>query len=250
VNLETPPRPDLPAEATTSLNANKAGEVLWESAWSALVLAFLAQIFGSIVVGIVGGMWHDMTPSLPPGLAHKPQAEAEPSAWNFSWLQEHRFALLFAAFFLVEAGTRLARYSGNARQRRAAALIQRLRRRASAEWINVIVVNAFGAFVTVLVIQVTQQFTWSALLWSFIWDAIRSVARTVASVLPGGGLFRGVGALFSWYQENQFKFMFWFLYAAAICDDLGLPNFKSLGRYLWRRWRRRHLPPAEKPAES
>ncbi|HWW01402.1 MAG TPA: hypothetical protein VNZ64_17025 [Candidatus Acidoferrum sp.] len=31
--------------------------------------------------------------------------------------------------------------------------------------------------------------------------------------------------------QNQFKFTFWFFYTAAICDDLGLPNFKTLGRY-------------------
>lgn len=210
----------------------------------------MAQLFGSIVVGIVGGMWHDMAPSLPPGLEHKPQPEAEPSAWNFSWFQEHRFALLFAVFFLVEAVVRLARHAGSEKQRKAAALVQRLRRRVMAEWINVIVVNAFGAFVTVLVIQITQQFTLTALIWSFIWDLIHSLASMITSALPGGGFFRGIGALFNWYQDNQFKFMFWFLYAAAICDDLGLPNFKTLGRYLWQRWQRRRSPPAEKPAES
>jgi hypothetical protein len=232
------------------LNSSKASDVLWESAWSALVLAFLAQLFGSIVVGMLGWMWDDMMPSLPPGLAPKPQLEVEPSCWNFSWFQQHRLALLFAAFFLVEALTRLAHHAGSDRQRKAAALILRLRRRASAEWINVIVVNAFGAFVTVLVIQITQQFTWIALVWSVIGGAILSLLHTLTSALPEGGIFHGIGALFNWYQENQFKFLFWFLYAAAICDDLGLPNFKSLGRYLWRRWQRRHSPPAEKPAES
>lgn len=191
-----------------------------------------------------------MIPSMPPGMEQKPRLEAQPGAWDFSWFQQHRFALLFAAFFLVESVTRLARHGGSERQRKAAAVVRRLQRRVSAEWFTVLIVNAFTAFVAVLVIQITQQFTWTALVWGIISGAVQSLAQMVASALPGGGLLRQLGAFFNWYQENQFKFLFRFLYAAGICDDLGLPNFKTLGRYLWRRWQQRHSPPAEKPAES
>jgi hypothetical protein len=250
VNPSPPPQPALPPERSANLNTSKTSEILWESAWSALVLAFLAQLFGTIVVSIVGWMWHDMTPSMPPGMERKPHLEAEPGAWDFSWFQQHRFALLFAVFFLVETVTRMARHAGSERQRKAAAVVRRLQRRVSAEWVNVLVVNAVTAFVTVLVIQITQQFTFTALVWSFVGGAIQSLAHMVASAVPGGGLFRRIGEFFGWYQENQFKFLFWFLYAAAISDDLGLPNFKTLGRYLGRRWCRRRSPPAEKPAES
>jgi len=187
---------------------------------------------------------------MPPGMEQKPRLEAEPGGWDFSWFQQHRFALLFAVFFLVESATRLARHGGNKRQRKAAAVVRRLQRRVSAEWFTVLIVNAFTAFVAVLVIQITQQFTWTALVWSVVGEAIQALAQMVASALPGGGLLRQLSAFFTWFQENQFKFLFWFLYAAGICDDLGLPNFKTLARYLWRRRRQRHAPPAEKPAES
>lgn len=250
VPVNPAPQAGLPSKRSTELNTSKAGDILWESAWSALVLAFLAQLFGSIVVSVVGWMWHDMIPSMPPGMEHKPGLEAERGTWDFSWFQQHRFALLFAVFFLVESATRLARHGGNERQRKAAAVVRRLQRRVSAEWFTVLIVNAFTAFVAVMVIQITQQFTWTALVWSVVGDAIQSLAHMVASALPGGGLLRQLGAFFNWYQENQFKFLFWFLYAAGICDDIGLPNFKTLARYLWRRWQQRHLPPAETPAAS
>ncbi|MGO8700201.1 MAG: hypothetical protein ACLQVY_21130 [Limisphaerales bacterium] len=32
---------------------------------------------------------------------------------------------------------------------------------------------------------------------------------------------------------------FWILYAAGVFDDLGVPNLKTLARWLWRRWRKK-----------
>jgi hypothetical protein len=41
----------------------------------------------------------------------------------------------------------------------------------------------------------------------------------------------------SWYDQNQLKFNFWLIYLAAVCDDFGIPNLKSLVRWGWRKWR-------------
>jgi hypothetical protein len=49
-----------------------------------------------------------------------------------------------------------------------------------------------------------------------------------------------VGDWVSWYQGNQAKLYFWIIYLGGIIDDLGVPNFKTLARWGWRRWRKRH----------
>ena len=51
--------------------------------------------------------------------------------------------------------------------------------------------------------------------------------------IPGSN---SLANLANWYGDNQFKFMFWLFYSAAICDDLGLPNYKALARFLWQRF--------------
>jgi hypothetical protein len=56
----------------------------------------------------------------------------------------------------------------------------------------------------------------------------------MASAGPGAG---SVGRWYWWYGQNQAKFLFWLLYSAAICDDLGLPNYKTLIRWGGRRLR-------------
>jgi hypothetical protein len=63
--------------------------------------------------------------------------------------------------------------------------------------------------------------------------------HSITDALPGSGVIHGITSLFSWYGENQFKFTFWLLFSAGICDDLGLPNYKTLSRWIWRKLRRR-----------
>jgi hypothetical protein len=64
--------------------------------------------------------------------------------------------------------------------------------------------------------------------------------------LAGGSLPDLVERWFSWYGANQAKFAFWLLYSAALCDDLGLPNYKTLARRPWNRFskefQRRKVP--------
>jgi len=184
-----------------------------------------------------------MTPSLPPGVQRKPVLETGSSpAWNAAgaWLRQHQFALIFGLIFTAKSAARLLKHSTNQRHRQAAALATRILRRLSDEWFGLVVANAFTAFWLTLAIQCTQTFTWRLFFWHLLAEFFRPALHALAGVVPGSGFF---GDLFTWYQDNQLKFTFWILYSGAICDDLGLPNYKSLGRWI----RRRFLAPAARP---
>ena len=235
-NAPTPPScpgPARPAELTF----DRVVEVLWDSAWEALILAFLVQLFGSIAVGLVSGLWLEMAPSLPPFFAHQPLAEAGAGAgFKFTFLQQHRLVFLFAVLFVGKSAAQLLRHSGKEEHRQAVARLQGILGRVSGQWFKLVVVNAFTAFVAVMVLQLTQQFSGTQLLWQFVCDLCRPAFQAVVGLLPGAGTASLLENLAAWYGDNQFKFMFWLCYSAAICDDLGLPNYKTLARFLWRRF--------------
>jgi hypothetical protein len=77
------------------------------------------------------------------------------------------------------------------------------------------------------------------LAWQFVGGLLSPMLHAIGKLLPGTDLLASWG---SWYADNQFKFTFWLFYSAAICDGLGVPNYKTLGRMLWqrcvRRWNR------------
>jgi hypothetical protein len=274
VNTERPEPPfaparvpeDLPAERVGALPAKKVpkpltaervGDILFECASEAVLLAFMVPLLGGWAVDLVGDILRDMTPSLP-AHAHRQLLEAEPSpAWNAvgAWLREHRFAILFALFFVAKSATRLIKHSSNEKHRRAAALTSRILRAVSEDWFSLVVVNAFTAFWLTMVVQWTQGYSWKHFLWQVVADQASPAVQELARIAPGSGLLR---ALFAWYQANQVKFTFWLLYSAAICDDLGLPNYKSLWRWFRRRLQKRfsasrpsgQTPPAPQPCAA
>jgi hypothetical protein len=183
-----------------------------------------------------------MTPSLPPGLASEPKLEAEGSSpLNFTFLREHKNALIFLVLFCGIAAGRLLQYSRNEDQRRAVAWANRVFRRIADNWLGLIVLNAFLTVIAVMIIQFTQQFTLTAFLWHTCGDLTTALLRNVASLFSSDAV-QYVENLIGWYKVNQPKFLFWLLYTAAICDDLGLPNYKTFGKFLWRRLFKREQP--------
>ena len=200
-------------------------------------MAFLVSILGSIAIGILSGICGQMTPSLPPGLeGHPASTSALAQWWHASKIAIHRhaFAILFLALFVVKSALGLAHYAGDPRQRNAAARALRATRRISRDWFGLLIRNAFAAFVGVLVLQFVQEFS----LTHWLWEAGRNVLYQVleaAGRLVGGSLPGLVERWFAWFGANQTKFVFWLLYSAAICDDLGLPNYKTLARRAWKR---------------
>jgi len=221
-------RSNRPAELLPA----KVGEILWVSAKKALLMAFLVSILGSIAIGILSGICGKMTPSLPPGLEGHPALTSTPAHWwhaSKNAIHRHAFAILFLALFVVRSALRLAHYSRDPRQRKAAARALWVTRRISRDWFSLLIKNAFAAFVGVLVLQFVQQFSLTHLLWEAVRNVFSPVLET-AIRLVGGSLPSLVERWFSWYGANQTKFAFWLLYSAALCDDLGLPNYKTLAR--------------------
>jgi hypothetical protein len=224
-----------------ALTFTRASEILWESAWEALILAFLVLVFGSIAFGLVSGLWRDMTPTLPPALTGEPKLEAEGSALSFSFLRQNRFGLIFLVLFSGIVAGRLLKYSRSEPQRRAAAQAGRIFRRVSDQWFSLVVINALLALVGLTIIQFTRQFTLTQFLWNILGDLVRAGVQATATLFPAG-VVSFIEGFVAWYGTNQYKFIFWLLYTAAICDDLGLPNYKALGRFLWRRFFKREQP--------
>jgi len=211
-------------------------EILWECAWDAVGTALLIQIMESLAFSMVSGRLQEMTPSLPPGLA-KQEAEAQPHAlWQgvTASFSRNQFALIFGMVLVVKSAPRFARYCSSPSWRNAAAGMLRINRRLSGKWFKLIVSNAFIAYFTTLGLQWAAMFSLTQMIWGYLLDLFRPLLHAMAGLAPRPA--QAVGNLFSWYGDNQLKFNFWLLYSAAICDDLGLPNFKSLGRWVWGRW--------------
>jgi len=220
------------------LTAGKAVSLLWNSAWEALVLAFLIQILGGVAFAMMGNVWGRMTPTLPPVLTGEPKLEASSATSpTFHFGARERFILIFAVVFAAMAFGRLMKFSRAAGHHSTADMGGRLLQRASEEWFHLVVVNAFIASILVSVLQVTNQTTPMKMLWGVVAGLLQPLIGGLTNLLPQGpaGLIKG---LLSWFDANQLKFSFWLLYSAAICDDLGLPNYKALMRWLWWRLKR------------
>jgi hypothetical protein len=99
-----------------------------------------------------------------------------------------------------------------------------------------------------MIIQVTQQFTFTQFLWNILGDLVRAGLQAITTLFPTGAV-SFVESFVHWYKANHYRFIFWLLYTAAICDDLGLPNYKALGRFLWRRFFK-HKHPLPQPVAS
>jgi hypothetical protein len=88
--------------------------------------------------------------------------------------------------------------------------------------------------VAVLVLQCVQNFSLTHWLWEAVsgraLQALQAVGRLMGWSQPSP-----LERWFSWYGANQTKFAFWLFYSAALCDDLGLPNYKTLARRAWKR---------------
>jgi hypothetical protein len=180
----------------------------------------------------------------------EPKLEAESSPLDFSFFREHRYALIFLVLFCGITAGRLLKYSPNEDQRRAAAWSKRAFRRMSDQWFGLIVVNAFVTVIAVMIIKFTQQFTLTAFLWHIVGDLVTALIRNVANLFSTEAV-QYVENFVAWCKANQPRFLFWLLYTAAICDDLGLPNYKTLGRFVWRRFFKRQQPaPVLAPAPS
>ena len=215
---------------------------LFECATESLFEALMALIWGKIVFGIVGGIVGDMIPSLPPGMAgeksprhHHNGHDDSGGSWFAS--DTHQFWIVFALFFIVNLRAQMAGQlvTGAKKETR----LHRAARRLREEGFGLLVTNAFGAMVAAWVASFVANFSWAQICIQWIFGAIAPTLNAWSTGLFGGA---GVGAVqdwWNWWGDNQLKFSFWLFYIASICDDLGIPNLKTLARFSWRRARQR-----------
>lgn len=163
-----------------------------------------------------------------------------PQFHHIDWtpLTKDHFLIVAGIFFSVGLWNRL-RYGPPDESGAAPSRQRRIINNVSENWFKMVVGNAFGAMISAIMVVWIQQFSWPQLLWHWVFQDVLSTLRPFAEAIFGRGTSSALSQWWNWYGNNQLQFSFWFFYVAAICDDLGLPNFKTLGRWLGRRWRKR-----------
>jgi hypothetical protein len=151
-----------------------------------------------------------------------------------------RYKVFFTVVFLVCLREQLATRSPAIHSAKSYARWQRIGRRFSENWFGSLIGNAFLAFALATVFAHLPSFS----LWKLFWHWF------LGWLQPGRLFGDGAAPWFDWYDQNQLRFNFWLIYIAAVCDDVGIPNFKSLGRWLWSRWTKPQVVLANDPAPA
>jgi hypothetical protein len=235
--LEAPPR----------LTPVTIGGALWTSAIDAFVKTILMLVMGSIALGLLGGIFSAMAPSLPPFLAGHANSEAHFNSFStlhqwWSAAQEHEFAIVYLIMFVLCARVRLApilpSLAGDATI--SETRLQKIGLQLSKNWFRLIVTNAFNALISAMVLYFVENFTGTKLLLNLLLATVLPAISTMATFVFGSAIVNFISGTLAWYGDNQLRFNFWIFYLAAVCDDLGIPNLKTLARFLWSRWRSRN----------
>jgi hypothetical protein len=239
--------PSQPSSPHGNVGQESIIDIIWDSAFEAAVQTFLVLLMGSIALGIVSGLFEDMIPSAPPGFG-SPEAKSHSSSqhWGSSFSQ-HKVPIVFTVIFIVQISRRFWGQPQQNQEPRRESRMERVYHELSENWFSLIVGNAFGAMIGAMVLGWIQKFSLSQILWSWILQSIAPPLHNIAKNIFGTSGADSIGRWFSWYGQNQLKFDFWLIYLASVCDDLGLPNLKTLARFAWRRFRKRNrgTPPPE-----
>jgi hypothetical protein len=214
-------------------------KTIFDSALEAFGSAFVVWIMGGIAFSIAGGFAGGMVPSLPPGFG------GPPSGPHHGWWRVVRgdaFGVFFAIFFVHSLWVAFhGRESGPGKR------LERILSHLREHWFSLIVGNAISAWVAILVLRTVPNFSPIQMLWHWAWGMGVPIIREIATFLLGASTAATLGDWFSWYGANQMKLDFWLIYIAGAFDDLGVPNFKTLARWAWRRMRKRNSPAAIVP---
>jgi hypothetical protein len=205
------------------------------SAGEALVGAFSLSILGTIAISIASGFAAGMIPSPPPGFAA--ESHGDHASGHESWkheMGERAFTFVFAIFFVHSLWSGLRRDRAGL-EGRLARILSKLR----DNWFELIIGNAISAWATVLLLNIGQGFSPVRMLLQPVWELIRSIAVEAARFVLGASNTASVNDWFSWYNANSAKLSFWIIYMGGALDDLGVPNYKTLARWSWRKWRHR-----------
>jgi len=215
--------------------AQSALEIVFDAAVDSLVSAGLVWILGGVALSIAGGFTQGMVPSLPPAFAGQPQLEAGHPAHGFAWwgaLRREAFVIFYAIFFLHSLWVGFHGHAGSRRGR-----VGRILAKVREDWFSLIVGNAIQAWVAVLLLGIMQNVSYWHWIWQAVSGAILAVFEPIAHAFLGKSGMSSLSQWISWYGANQAKLNFWIVYLGGAFDDLGVPNFKSLVRWSWRRMR-------------
>ena len=224
--------PTSAADLHGAPSRNLAG-VIVASATEAFASAVVLWFLGDAAISIAGSFAGGMMPSPPPGFAHQ-RPDAAPASgppqpeWHLAgWAA---FVLIFAIFFAHSLWTGL--HDGRpAPGRRIRRILSTLRE----NWFGLIVGNAITAWVAVLVLGFVPIFSLSQMVWHWLVGMVLHLVGDLGRVVFGSTAAASLSAWFSWYNDNQMKLTFWVIYLGGAFDDLGVPNFKTLARWGWRR---------------
>jgi len=112
---------------------------------------------------------------------------------------------------------------------------------AAQSQVGTLVGNAFAAMGIAIALYWLEQFSVSGWVWAWFVHSVLPGIQSSGNHLLGTHRVDTIKDWFAWYGANQLKFNFWIIYLAAICDDLGIPNLKSLARLLVQRVRNRQI---------
>lgn len=235
-------------DAKSAVDPKGPVEVIVASATEALGSAFVVWILGGVALSIAGAFARDMIPSLPPGLAGEQVPKGHHAVHYNAWWREGRsdaFVLFFAIFFVhsLWAAFHGGKIGGGKR-------IQRILAKLRENWFGLVVGNAISAWVATLVLGITQNFLPLQMLWHMALALMLPILREISRFVFGEAATAGLGAWFSWYDSNQIKLTFWVIYLGGVFDDLGVPNFKSLAKWGWRRFQKRKETSATPPVDG
>jgi hypothetical protein len=209
--------------------------VIWASAVEAAWKTIVLLVLGNVAISLVSGIFSEMAPSLPPGFAEAEGTHHARHHWHGSgWVDRSAFYPVFALMFAGIVWSRL-RGPATAGAGRMSRRLQRIQKAFRENWFGLIVGNAFGAMIGVMVALWIQRFSFVQSPWHWVMQLIVPEIRGALEFVFGERMVLGIGSWWDWFGQNQPKFDFWMIYIAAICDDLGIPNIKTLGRWLWRK---------------
>jgi hypothetical protein len=206
-------------------------ETILASATEAFGSAFLVWMMGGVAISIAGSFADKMVPSLPPGFDGA-QAGHHQALWHA--VRGGAFGFFFAIFFIHSLWEGFHGDGGGAGRR-----IERILSHLRENWFSLIVGNAIGAWVAVLVLGIVPRFSLLQMLLHWVWRMVLPVVQEIGLFVLGASNTAGLSDWFSWYNVNQMKLNFWILYLGGAFDDLGVPNFKTLARWAWRRMQKR-----------
>ncbi|HEY6228390.1 MAG TPA: hypothetical protein VI282_14820, partial [Verrucomicrobiae bacterium] len=179
-------------------------DAIWSSAIDAFVKAILILVMGNVALGIVGGIFSAMAPSLPEFLTvHSGSSETvnSSSALHNWWssVHEHQFIIVYSILFLALLHMRLARIYPRLAGRFMLGGIQleKISVRLSKDWFHLIVGNAFGALVSAIVLYFVENFAGARLLLNLLLAAILPTVQAAAAFIFGAALTNFIGGLIS-----------------------------------------------------